>query len=230
MTIKKKIPLAVLELLEPYLAKGIDSIRTVEPETSLLKFVDSDEKSEFHFTIEQAKYENKLLLVLVDREPRNKEIVASYRTWIDATTLENNFNDWVGLINRYNNIKSIYDDPIEKKYQDEFYADFEIIEEDADVYSFNLAQQIWIDNYLDKIILTIDKFDIKNEISDLQEIKESSQVLRDDLTRLSKKQIIQKLSKIWAKARKHGLIILKEIYIEFRNELIKQLIKGQLNG
>jgi hypothetical protein len=228
MTIKKQIPLTVLELLEPYLVKGIDSIKLVQPDSGLLKFVDVDEKSEFFYFIKQAKYESKQLLILLERKPRNKEIVANHETWIDSSTLENNFNEWVDLLNRYNNIKTIYDDPIEKKYQDEFFAEFEIIDEDADLNSFGLNQQIWIDNYLDKVILAIDKFDSNNEMSDLQELKINTQELKNDLTKLTKKVIIKRLSKIWARARKHGLEILKEIYIEFRNELIKQIIQGQL--
>lgn len=229
MTAKKKIPLSVLELFEPYLVKGINSIRLVKPESGLLKFIDADEKSDFYFFIEQSKLENNHLMLLLDKKPRSKEIVTNYKTWINSSTLENFFKEWVEYIDRYNNIKTIYDDPIEKKYQDEFYAEFEIIDEDADLNSFDLSQQIWIDSYLEKIVLAIEsKYDSENNIADLQELKNSALQLKIELTKLSKKIIIKRLSEIWAKARKHGLEILKEIYIEFRKELIKQLIQGQL--
>jgi hypothetical protein len=230
MSNKKKVPLIVLELIEPYLSTGIDSIRLVDPGNGLLKFIDADEKSDFYLTVTAAKYDNKALFLTIDSKPRSKEIVDAYNTSLDSTLFDNFLKHWVGLIDRYNNIKSIYEDPIEKKYQDDFIAEFEILDSDADVNSFNLNQQIWIDTYLDRIILEIENVDSKNELPDLQEIKEAAAGLKTNLTKLTKRIIIQKLSKIWAKAQKHGLVILKQIYIEFRNELIKQLIQGQLKG
>jgi hypothetical protein len=213
MSKKKKIPLVVLELIEPYLSNGINSIRLVDPGNGLLKFIDADEKSDFYLTVTEAKYDNKALFLTIDSKPRSKEIVDAYQTSLDSSLFDNFIKHWVGLIDRYNNIKSIYEDPIEKKYQEDFIAELEILDSDADVNSFNLNQQIWLDTYLDKVILEIENVDTNNEMSDLQEIKEAANELKTDLTKLTKRIIIQKLSKIWAKAQKHGLVILKQIYL-----------------
>lgn len=227
MNIKKKIPLRVLELLEPYLKKSNDKIALISPGSFLMKFIDSDESSDFYFNIEQSQFEGGVLKLLIDRKPRNKNITENYRTWFDSKVLDIYFNEWVSFIDGYEKINSVYDDPIEKKYQKEFYSEFEIIDEDANYSSFNLEQQIWIDGYLDKIIIALNKY-IEHDDKDVEEIKTTAIQLKSDLTRLTKKAIIQKLSLIWSKARKHGLVILKEVYIEFRKELIKQLIQGQL--
>jgi hypothetical protein len=52
--------------------------------------------------------------------------------------------------------------------------------------------------------------------------------LKANQTRLTKRKVTQVLAKIYAKARKHGLNLLKEIYIEAKKELIKQLISGKI--
>lgn len=227
MNLKKKIPLSVLELLEPYLKKGNDKIALIPPGGFLMKFVDVEDSSDFYFNIEQSQFESGILKLLIDRKPKNKDITGNYRTWLDAKVLDSYFKEWVSFIDGYEKINSVYDDPIEKKYQKEFYSEFEIIDDDANYSSFNLEQQIWIDGYLDKIIIALDKH-VEQDDKDIEEIKTTAIQLKSDLTKLTKKVIIQKLSLIWSKARKHGLAILKEVYIEFRKELIKQLIQGQL--
>lgn len=225
---KKKIPLAILEILEPYLSKGIDSIKIVNPGNGLLKFIDADEKSEFYLFIEKARIQNNMLNLLVDKKPASKDSISNSPAWIEALTFDKYFNAWVDLLNRYNNIKSIYDDPIEKKYQDEFYSEYEIIDDDANYNSFTLKQQLWLDNYLENIILVIDQHDPGKTDKILQDIKNMSHELKSNLTKLPKKIIVKNLSAIWAKARKYGLPVLKEIYLEFQKELIKQLVQGQL--
>ena len=226
--LKKKIPLTVLEILEPFLQKGNEKVRLVNPDKFLLNFVDSESTSDFHFIIENYKTEKGIFYLLVTRKPRSKNSVDGFQTWIDAKQLEQYFTEWLMFIEKYDQIKTIYDDPIEKKYREEFYAEFEIIDDDADTSSFNLNQQLWIDNYLDRVLLALENHTEEKSNPEIQEIIKETLDLKKDLTKTTKKVIVQKLSKIWALARKHGLTILKEIYVEFRNELIKQLIQGQL--
>ena len=145
MNLKKKIPLSILEILEPSILKNSGRIKLINPDNFLMKFIDIDTTSNFYLNIEQSKVEGSVRL-LIDRKPRNKDIVGNFQTWVEAKNLEQYFNDWVSFIEGYEKIMSIYDDPIEKKYQDEFYSEFEILEEDATYASFTLNQQIWIDS------------------------------------------------------------------------------------
>jgi len=91
--LKKKIPLSILEMLEPFLLKGIKDIKLISPDNFLLKFIDNDDKSDFFFYIEEYKVERGAVSLLVDRKPRSKDSVDNYRTWIEAKTLEQYFND-----------------------------------------------------------------------------------------------------------------------------------------
>ena len=224
--LKKKIPLVVLETLESFLSKENETVKLIDPENLLLKFIDRDDKSDFYFNIDQYKVEPGKYQLLVEYKPKSKEIIEKHRGWINHTNLDNVFNNWVTIIEKYDKIETIFDDPIERKYQEEFYSEFEILDEDADTVSFNLNQQLFLSNYLEKVILAIDTLNSENE--SLTEIKEEAIELNENLTTLTKRKVIKKLSIIWAKARKYGLPLLKEIYVQVRNELISQLIKGQL--
>jgi hypothetical protein len=125
-------------------------------------------------------------------------------------------------------VKSPYDDPILKQYEAEFISDFNIIDEDAEFTGYNLEQQLFIDEYLDRVVKLLDSHTDENNKEQIKSINKDISELRKRLTVISKKQTIEALAKIWAKSRKIGFPIIKEIYIQVRNEIIKQLVQGQL--
>jgi len=226
--LKKKIPIIVLETLEPFLTRENPKIRLVDPGTYLMKFEDNDEDSSFYFIVEQYQVQSGKFQLLLNFTPRSKEDTSAYRHWVGFEHLKNKFDGWIDLIERYDSIKSIYDNPIEKQYEGEFYTQFEIIDEDADIVGFNLEQQIFLDGYLENTLEVLEQFNPNGDNDDLNEIKMLTSELKSDLSRLTKKKVIQKLSKIWAKARLQGLEILKEIYVQAKKELIKELITNQI--
>lgn len=226
--LKKKIPLLALEKIEPFFSKQSDYFHITSPGDFLFKSVDNDWDSDFFFAIEQYKVESGSLHLLVNIKPKGSESVENTRTWITGVSLDQVFDEWVKILEKYAKIKTIYDDPIEKQYKDEFYTDFEIIDADAETTSFNINQQLWLDTYLDKVIYVIDSCETTEKKSEFIELRKQTVELKNSFTNLTKKEIIEKLSWIWAKARKIGLPILKEIYVQARNEIIKQLVEGNI--
>lgn len=135
------------------------------------------------------------------------------------------FDSWIEFLNEYNNIHSIYDDPITEAYQKEFESQFELVDEEADYASFDLDKQLFIDNYLDNAILKLELAIAEANRSEVEELIVDANLLKTKQTQLSKRQVVKRLSKFCAKARKHGLNLVKEIFVEARKELLKQLIK-----
>lgn len=225
---KKQVPLEVLSILEQFLLIPMEKCQIIEPENFLIKIKDNDRNSDFYYNIVQHNLENGILKLLVDLKPQDRTTINNKESWIDARSLSSHFNTWLSILEGYDSVKTVYDDPIEQKYQEEFYSEFEIIDDDAAVNGFSLTQQMWLDSYLTNVIHVLDQH-ISNESDEtINEIKEDVKVLRNNLTKLTKQRVIQALSKIWAKVRKHGLQLLKEIYIEAKSELIKQLIEIQI--
>lgn len=226
--LKKKIPLLILKTLEKWLAKENERIQLIEPDNFLLKFIDTDEDSDFYFNIESYKVEANNYQLLLDYKPQSEQSVANQRKWTNHKSLDNLFNNWVMVLEQYDNVKTIFDDSIEKKYQEEFFTEFEIIDEDADTVSFNIEQQLFLNKYLGNVNLAIDRYNPDGEIKELNELKEIVIELDENLTVLTKHKIIKKLSIIWAKARKFGLPLLKEILMQAKGEIISQLIKAAI--
>ena len=226
---KRRIPLAVLEILEPFLTKTSELVEFGDTENEqLLKFVDKDPNSDFYFIIEKSKFESGKLVVLLTQAPKNRDVIDKYTFWTHGTHLETQFNEWLTIVERYTTIKSTFDDPILKQYEEEFFTDFEIIDNDANFKSFDFNQQLFLEDYLDKVIISLETQTDKENEDQLNEITNDINDLKKKLTVTTKKATIEKLVKIWAKIRKVGLPLIKEAYVQVRNELIKQLIQGQL--
>ena len=68
---KKEIPLNVLETIAPFVNRKGDTFESIEPAYFLIKFVDSDVKSDFYFNDESYKLDNGFQLLL-DFKPSNK--------------------------------------------------------------------------------------------------------------------------------------------------------------
>lgn len=221
---KKKIPLQVLETIEPYLNRKGESFDAVTPGGKLLKFKDKDDSSDFYFNIETYKNENGFQL-LIDWKPINKQTTANKKIWIKAEQLDLYFNKWLELLNGYETVKTIYDDPILEAFTEEYYTEFEIVDDNGDVNPFSTKQVLLLDAHLDSIQKKIDKFQTRENRTEIEKIKNNIENLRNNLTKKSKNWVIAQVSKIWAQITKQGPKLMKEFLSETKKQAIKEGIK-----
>jgi hypothetical protein len=224
---KKDLPLVILKALEPYVGLKGDKFEVIDPKENLLKVIDKDVDSDFHFTIEKyQKNNNNIFQFLMIRSPRNVNDNSNYQTWVEASGFSAQFDAWLNLLNEYETVNSFFDDPITKSFKDEFYAEFEIIDDDAEINPLNTKQILLLDSYLESVDIKLSEFTTQTNTQDIEDIKEEIFLLRDNLTKKSKKWVVNKLTKIWAKIAKQGTKFIKEFLSESKKELIKQGVKG----
>lgn len=166
-----------------------------------------------------------ILTLLIDLKPHSKLTTDNNRTWIEIKQLDRVFNSWVNLLKNYGKIDSFYDDPILKSFADDYYAEFEIIEEDAEIKPLKPKQILLLDKYLENVENSIEKFETETNKSELQVIKKEVSELRTNLTSKPKAWVIRNLSKIWAKLTKQGTQFLKEFVSETKKQAIKEGVK-----
>jgi hypothetical protein len=227
---KKDLPLTILQSLQPFVNLRGEKFETLDPKEHLLKVVDQDSDSNFHFTIEEYKKgSGEKFQFLMSRSPVSHNDNGIHRNWVDISNLQPQFNTWITLLDEYENTESFFDDPIINSFKEEYYAEFEIIDEDeAEIKPLNTKQILLLDNHLEDIDQRLDKFINDKNAGDIQEIKEDIVQLRDNLTKKPKKWVVKNLSKIWAKIAKQGTKFIKEFLSESKKEIIKQSVKGLL--
>jgi len=221
---KKKLPLAVLETLEKFVQLKGEQFEVVNPDQFLVKIIDKDIKSDFYFNIETFKIENGLKLI-IDYKPHSKLNLSNVRFEIDEKGLGAQFNNWISLLKGYETVNSFFDDPIIKSFAEEYFAEFEIIDKDADTKPFSTKQILLIDEHLDYIENNIDKFKTNQNEIQILGIKEEVKILRENLTTKPKVFIVKSLSLIWAKLTKQGTQFLKEFLTEAKKQAIREGVK-----
>ena len=227
--IKKKLPLSILEAIQPVLNKNRDLIKPITDTKYLFHLIESDTPTTFYFIIIKQEIRNYEVSCFVERLPASKDNINASSQFLSIKETIESLTDWIEILDSYNNIHTIYDDPIIKSYEESFSNQFNIVEEDANYAPFNLQQQMFIEDYLTNVKSKINTLKIgrsEQEIKELSEIENEAEEIQNSLSKESKRKVIKRLTKLWAKAQKVGLDVLKEIFVNVAAELTKQLLIG----
>jgi hypothetical protein len=101
----------------------------------------------------------------MDRKPSNEHESGNQRSWIEIKNLESQFKAWLNLLNQYEAIESFFDDPIIKSNAEKSFQKFDIIDENADVETFDVEQQLFLEEYLDSSKKKLEKLK-KNQLEE----------------------------------------------------------------
>ncbi|MDZ4329641.1 MAG: hypothetical protein U0945_03545, partial [Flavobacterium sp.] len=160
-----------------------------------------------------------------DWKPMNSNTVSNKQMWIKANLLETYFKNWIDLLRAYENVKTIYDDPIIEAFADEYYTEFEIIDDDANEKPFKTKQILLLNDHLEDIQNRIGEFINEENKTEIQEIISDVIELKANLSKKSKKWVIKNLSLVWAKITKQGPVFMKEFLSETSKFVIKEGVK-----
>ncbi|MBW4971623.1 hypothetical protein KZY98_14250 [Croceibacter atlanticus] len=230
MNKKKKLPITILKSLESFVNLTGEKFKIIDPKENLLHVLDIDSTSDFYFKIEKyEKKQNGSFQFLMNRKPTNEHENGNHRTWIDIKNLEPQFKSWINLLDQYETIESFFDDPIVKSNAERFFQKFDIIDENADKETFDLEQQLFLEEYLinsRKKLEKLKKGKTKEQVIEIEILENETEEIQSALTVESKKKIMVRLSKFWGRAQKTGLQVIKEIFVSVTAELAKRLMLG----
>nr|WP_315419942.1 hypothetical protein [uncultured Pedobacter sp.] len=226
---KKDLPLIILQALEPFVIQKGEKFEVVDPGKSLLKVVDKEPGSNFHFTIElHEKKSDGTYQLLMSTAPTSSMDNADCRAWIKIDSINKQFSNWIEMLDKYDNIKSFFDDKIVNGFQQEFYAEFEVLEEEED-FPLKTKQILLLDEYLEELGGKLQEYVNEQNINEISTIQDEIILLRENLTTKSKEWVLKNLTKIWGSVAKQGTKFIKELLTESKKELIKQGIKATVD-
>jgi len=225
---KTEIPLAVLEALKPFFELNDERIVLADPKKSLIRFEDADKNSGFYFNISSYATSGGSFNLTIAQMPSSRQNPEAIGLNINIKDLDKTFSMWKTLVMAYDEY-TLYEDPILKHNEEKFFQQFDIIDEDANKVSFDLEQQIYLDEFLDranKVLIEFKEGKAPEEITILEDLQNDVINIKNSLTTETKKKIIKKLSVFLAKAQKFGLPLIKEIIKELVIESFKKLLLG----
>jgi hypothetical protein len=154
--------------------------------------------------------------------PHSLKSIAPYEGSCNHLSLVNIFKGWIDNVKEYHTIAFNEEDSFEKKYEQEFYEDFKIMDEDAKESTFNFSQQILLNNYIENAIIYLEQTQSNLEEKDRMELLEEAKQIQKSISIESKDSVIKRNSKFWAKARKKSISVCKFILTEFAKEVLKE--------
>ncbi len=225
----KKFPLklaldieSAIKFLRNCARENDDTIEIIEHDSAII-YLEDLTINEFYFYVHSPTLSNDKTVCILEYNPKDESSDKPFSSVIKFDNLENYFNRWIEMLKVYNNIKFTEDDRFQQFYEDEIFADFEILDDDADIHPFNDSQQKILYSFLTGIAgyLEAQKFDddVANEI-----IEETIE-LRDNIPNLTKKNVAKKLSRLFAKIKRFKLVTFNEVYDVAKKEVIKYLLK-----
>ena len=207
--------------------KRSDTLNISNETLTTIKIEDYDKDSTFSFELKESLKESGKPFYVIEYNPMNSRVLDPIQEKLEENKVKESFIQWVNIVDEYNKINLDPDDQILNAYVEEFYVEYEIIDDDSSVKPFNLEQQQFLDNFLESVQKTLNKHTDDDEIQTL--IEETTEI-RENLTRETKKRIINRISRLVSKIRIKGLKLLGEIINEAKKELIKRIITGSLDG
>lgn len=134
---------------------------------------------------------------------------------------------WIELMKEYESFSFSDEEAIIKQYEEEFYTEWEILDEDADEKAFEPDRQILLYNWL-----TLLERDLKSNhsLNKENQLAEEAAELRNNIQNLTKRQFVIKFAKLMSKIKKTGLKLLSEILDVAKKEALKKLLYGGIEG
>jgi len=220
---KKDIPISLRKILDDeYLnAKGLFEYQFVK--NSIILFNDSDTKSKYHFEVVSVE-EKSDPHFNINYYPSSDLNLVPFSGNVKISQFRSHFKKWKSLLIQSNSESPLFDDPIIESFRDDYYTEFEIVDEEKNK-TLKPKQILLLDSYFEKIDKKIEKHINESNSEQIAEIKEDILELRENLSSKTKVWIANKVSWIWAKMTKLGPKLMKD----FVNESNKQIVKESVS-
>ncbi len=216
---KKELPLVFLKNFKTKKNEYVEILLPVEKEKFIVRYRDIEKPESLYFFISQ--YEPTKDKYHITIKPTSENDVKPRVVWVSMKELNHEYIQWSKIVKDYNECISIFDDPILNSFKDNYYTEFEIIEDDKEK-PLNPNQILLLDEYFDKVDKKINKYINNSNEKEITEIKSDIVELRDNLSSKPKIWIANKVSWIWAKITKLGSKFIKEFLNEGNKQIVKQ--------
>lgn len=227
MNPKKYIPLDILKQFEKY--SHLNGIKfKIEIDSKKFKFVDIDDNSEFYFEI-LGKDDKNSTEHKIELNPPRTDSTKSTTVNIKTTNIGRRFGQWLNMVEEYDKTRSFWDDPIIKSNAERFYQKYKINDDNANIETFDLDQQLFLEEYLNRSKNNLKKLKQKlpkEKVIEVEILEGETDEIKSALTTESKNKIMMRLSKFWGRAQKTGLVVIKEVFVNIITEVAKRLFLG----
>ena len=195
----------------------------------VISFAPVNKSLDFYFELRAVKDMGKGVTdYLVAFKPRSEAINDEYvinGPFHSATAM---FEGWIKLIVAYNSVRLSRKDKYAAESAQQFYDDFELVDEDANTAPFDNDKQVVVYKLLDFVK---DRLEQAEGVDDeqVQEIIQEIKTLQAHIPAITKAALLKEVSKIYAKVKAFSMQTFVAVYDVAKKEVIKSALYGGLN-
>lgn len=226
---KRDFPLSIVRIIEKLFNNRKNEFVFTKSGQGLLTIKEKIDNSVFFFRIKEITHVPNDIHVSVMIKPTNENNTATAVSKYKLDNLERVISNWISVLDKYNEIKFDFNDPVIKQFSDEYFSEFKNLDDDADTNTYSLNQILILDQFLDKIEESAEKYLLPDQPNILTEVKEDIKELRDNLTTKPKNCILKSFTIIWAKLSKYSLNFARNFNDTGQKEITKRVINGLID-
>lgn len=227
---KKKTPVEVWQKFAPLL-KEFKNYYVVDDEyNQALRLRDKDEESDFFF---EFGFQDNNGAYTLKMKPVSTDRIRDYSVSVNSSDLEKYLTQWLKILQYYDNVKSPFDDPFERKFREEYFSKIRIEEKDADEAPLDDEKLFRLYAYLTTVKGLLSEY--KDTVPESQkpkvaEVEKECENLRSKIQSLTKNEALKGLAGLWAKTKKLSLSLAKDLLMEFFKDGIKSVASSVLEA
>jgi hypothetical protein len=139
------------------------------------------------------------------------------------------FKQWAQIVGEYGNIRLSRKDKFTAESAEQFYADFELVDEDANTAPFDNDKQVLVYKLLEFIKETVEHVEDGNQ-EESKLIVQQIESLQQIIPTVTKAAVLKELSKVYAKVKSYSMKAFVAVYDVAKKELIKHYLYESMDG
>lgn len=231
---KRQIPLDVLKELDVIKDINKSIFELHYPDDCILEIRERNIKSIFTYKINNIEAGsmtpvngmNRMTnFIIRTKTPSSSNRSSGTRNKITLKDFKNDFLEWTNIVGEYHKLETIFDDPIAKAFEDEFYQEWKIIDDEAGNKPFSTDKIILLDSFLEdtKKKLLLPEYNTPENKNAILEISDNIEDVRANLTSTNQNSVLKQISKVLSKIAKLGVPYIKEFFLVSKNETFKAI-------
>jgi hypothetical protein len=193
-----------------------------------LSYIPRDETYDFYFELRGIRFINNVVDYWLVFKPMNSSSVEEAEVTGKLDAAESRLKSWITLLKQYNTVRLSKKDRFTAESAQQFYADFELVDEDADTKPFDNNKQMFLYHFLEHIKKKVEDTEGADQ-QQLNEIIDEINLLEMHIPVFTKAAVVKGLSKIFAKVQVFSLKLIVDIFDVAKKEIIKAALYGGMH-
>jgi hypothetical protein len=161
-------------------------------------------------------------------KPTSKTSAKEGSTNGNLDQISSRFKQWAQIVGEYGSIRLSRKDRFTAESAQQVYAEFELIDEDANTTAFDNDKQVLVYKWLESVKEKVAQVEGGDQ-EQAQNIIQSIEQLQHIIPSITKAALLKEVAKVYAKVKAFSMKLFVDIYDVAKKELIKAALKGGLH-